>query len=154
MDDELKIEKLSGENFNEFIKLVEIFANFEKLTPPDKNAKKRLKIDGIGKNPKYEAYLVKTSGKYAAYTIFYMAYSSFSAMPKLFVEDIFILEEFRRKGLGKKILDFIVGIAKKSECMAVDLNVLDWNTNAILFYKKHGFKYLNWELYRLELQLI
>ena len=44
----------------------------------------------LGKNKKYNAYLVKINGKYAAYMIFFMTYGSFSAMPKMFIEDIFI----------------------------------------------------------------
>jgi len=145
------IEKLSEKNFREFVRMIEIFADFEKLAPPDEEAKKRLKKDGMGKNKKYEAYLVKINGKYAAYTIFFMTYGSFSAMPKLFIEDLFILEEFRRLGLGRKILDFLIGTAKKRQCRAIDLNVIDWNKNAINFYRKNGFKFVNWELYRLEL---
>ena len=80
-----------------------------------------------------------------------MSYSSFSAMQKLFIEDIFILEEFRRKGIGRKILDFAINIAKKRKCKVVELNVIDWNINAINFYKKNKFKFVNWELYRLEI---
>ena len=149
---EIRIEQLSGKNFDEFARMICIFADFEKLKAPDENAKRRLKSDGIGKNKKYGAYLAKVNKKYAGFTIFTMAYGSFSAMPRMFVEDIFLLEEFRGKGVGKEILDFIIGIARKRKCGAIDLNVLDWNQNAMGFYKKNGFEHMNWELYRLELK--
>ena len=152
MNDIIAVEKLSEKNFDDFVELIKIFADFEKLTPPDEAAKKRLKKDGLGKNARYEAYLTRINGRYVAYTIFFMTYGSFSAMPKLFLEDIFILEDFRRKGLGKKILDFVINIARKRKCRVLDLNVIDWNKNAINFYRKNGFKHVNWDLYRLELK--
>ena len=150
MNNKIAIEKLSGKNFDEFVRLIRNFANFEKLRPPDQKARARLRKDGLGQNPKYEAYLVKIDGKYAAYMIFFMAYASFIAFPILFLEDFFILKEYRRKGIGQKMLDFCIKFAKKRNCGRVDLTVLDWNTNAIKFYEKNGFRYINWKLYRLE----
>jgi len=150
MSSKLVIEKLSGKNFEEFIKLMEVFANFEKLNPPDKQAKSRLKKDVLSKNPKYEAYLGKVGNKYVGYVIFFMTYASFIALPTLFLEDLFVLEEYRKKGIGQKMLDFCMKFAKERNCGRVDLNVLDWNVNAINFYKKNNFKFINWELYRLE----
>ena len=133
---EIKIEKLSEMNFDQFIKLIEVFANFENLEPPDAEAKLRLKKDGLSKNPKYEAYLGKINGEYVAYVIFFMTYASFMALPTLFLEDLFVLEESRRKGIGQKMLDHCMKFAKERNCGRVDLNVLDWNTDAINFYKK------------------
>ncbi len=150
MQKELIIEKLSGENFDEFVKLIEIFANFEKLAPPDDKAKLRLREDGLGKNLKYEAYLGKIGDEYISYIIFFMAYSSFSALPTLFLEDIFVLKGYRRLGIGQKMLNFCIEFAKERNCVRVDLTVLNWNTNAMKFYEKNNFKPLNWKIYRLE----
>ena len=110
---EIKIEKLSEMNFDQFIKLIEVFANFENLEPPDAEAKLRLKKDGLSKNPKYEAYLGNINGEYVAYVIFFMTYSSFMALPTLFLEDLFVLEESRRKGIGQKMLDHCMKFAKE-----------------------------------------
>lgn len=150
MSNKLVIEKLSGKNFGEFVRLIRRFADFEKLNPPDQKARIRLRKDGLRKNPKYEAYLVKVDGEYAAYIIFFMAYASFIAFPTLFLEDFFILKEYRRKGIGQKMLDFCMKFAKRRNCGRVDLTVLDWNANAIKFYKKNNFKFVNWKIYRLE----
>jgi GNAT superfamily N-acetyltransferase len=147
---EFEIEKLSEENFDEFISLMTEFAHYEKLDPPDEDAVKRLRDDGLGKNPKFEAYLGKYGKKYASYCIFFMTYSSFSGRHTLFLEDIFVLKEFRKKGIGQKILDFCIRTAKERECARLDLNVIEWNKLAIDFYKKNEFKFVNWDLYRLE----
>ena len=154
MNNELVIEKLSENNFNEFFRLIEVFADFEKLTPPDKKAKLRLKDDGLCKNPRYEAYLGKIGNKYVSYMIFFMTYGSFVALPTLFLEDIFVLQEVRGKGIGQRMLDFCIKFAKERNCGRLDLNVIDWNTNAIKFYEKNNFKLLNWKIYRLEREQI
>jgi len=150
MTEKLAIENLSEKNFDEFVKLMKLFADFEKLTPPDDDARKRLKRDGIGKNTKYEAYLFKINDKYVAYAIFLMAYGSFKGMPTLFLEDVFVLKEYRKKGIGQQILNFVVKKAKDRNCDRIDLYVLDWNENAIKFYEKNKFKLMNWKIYRME----
>ena len=150
MSNRLVIEKLSGKNFDEFVRLISAFANFEKFSPPDQKARTRLRKDGLGQNLKYEAHLVKINGKYIAYIVFFMAYASFIALLTIFLEDFFILKEYRRKGIRQKILDFCMKFAKKRNCGRVDLTVLDWNVNAIKFYEKNKFKFINWKLYRLE----
>ena len=48
----LRIEKLSEENFGSFFELMQLFARYEKLTPPDESAKTRLRVDGLSNDPK------------------------------------------------------------------------------------------------------
>ena len=83
-----------------------------------------------------------------------MTYSRFLARPTLFLEDIFVLSEFRKKGLGQKMFDFCVKLARKRECGRIELSVLDWNKPAIKFYEKNKLQCLNWKFYRLNRQQI
>ena len=150
MDETSTIEPIKHKNFNEFLLLVNKLADYEKLTSPDKNAEKRLKKDGLSKNPKYEAYLYKNKDKYIGYVIFFMIYSSFLAKPVLYLEDIFVLKEHRKTGVGQKLFNFIVKIAKQRNCGRIEWHVLDWNQPGIRFYKKNNAKQLsNWLYYRL-----
>ena len=64
---DLTFEKISNKNFDEFLFLVEKLAEYEKLDSPNKQAKLRLKRDGLSRDPKYEAYLTKLDGKYIGY---------------------------------------------------------------------------------------
>jgi len=47
--------------------------------------------------------------------IYFFTYSSFLALPTLFLEDIFVLEEYRRQGVGKKMIEFIKENAKRKD---------------------------------------
>jgi GNAT superfamily N-acetyltransferase len=150
MKQDLVIEPIKHSNFNEFLHLLDKLAEYEKLTPPDEKAKKRLKKDGLSKKPKYEAYVGKIDDKYVGYVIFFMAYSSFIAKPTLYLEDIFVSKEYRKTSIGQKLFNFTVSKAKDRDCGRIEWHVLDWNQLGIKFYEKNNAKCLsNWLLYRI-----
>jgi GNAT superfamily N-acetyltransferase len=150
MPQELLIEKMNLHNFVTFLNLVEKLANYEKLTPPDEEARTRLEKDGLSEHPKYHAYLGKLDNKYVTYVIFFFNYSSFAAKPLMYIEDIFVLEEYRRQGIGTKMFEFCVEQAKDHGCGRVEWCVLNWNEPGIKFYEKIGAQKLDWTFFRLE----
>jgi len=151
-DSGLIIERVTGDNFQDLLLLIEELAKFEKLTPPDKAAKGRLRRDALSKNPRCEAYLGRLDSKYVAYVIVYFTYSSFRALPTLYLEDIFVLEEYRRQGIGQAMFDFCVKRAKKEGCGRIEFTVLDWNKSAQRFYEKNNAEKTEWSFYRLNLK--
>jgi GNAT superfamily N-acetyltransferase len=143
------IEQVSAENFNAFLGLIEKLAEYEKLAPPDEEAKRRLRRDCLSGRPRYQAFIGKIDDKYVSYVIFFFTYSSFLALPTLFLEDIFVLEEYRRQGVGKKMFDFLKETAKREGCGRIEFTVLKWNKSAQEFYEKNKAQRLEWYLYRL-----
>ena len=143
------IEKVEAETFSDFLGLIDKLAEYEKLAPPDEEAKKRLRRDCLSDKPKYQAFIGKVGDKYVSYVIFFFTYSSFLALPTLFLEDIFVLEECRQKGVGKKMFDFLKEIAKREDCGRIEFTVLKWNKSAQEFYERNRAKRLGWFLYRL-----
>ena len=145
----VNIRKVDSETFNDFLALIDKLAEYEKLSPPDAKAKERLRRDCLSSNPRYNAFIAQVAGKYVAYIIYYFTYSSFLALPTLFIEDIFVLEEYRGRGVGKKMFDFLKTVAKSEGCGRIEFTVLKWNKTAQEFYEKNGAKCLEWFLYRL-----
>lgn len=145
----LDISMVTEETFSEFLILIGKLAEFEKLEPPDDAAKERLRTDCLGDKPKYEAYICKVDGKPAAYTIHFFTYSSFLALPTLYIEDVFVLEEYRRRGIGAQMFGNLRKIAKREGCDRIEFTVLKWNTPAQKFYCKNKAKRLEWYLYRM-----
>jgi GNAT superfamily N-acetyltransferase len=144
------IEKVTAETFDDFLGLIAKLAEYEKLTPPDEEAKNKLRRDCLCNNPKYQAFIGKIGDKYVSYVIYFFTYSSFLALPTLFLEDIFVLEEYRRLGVGKKMFDFLKETAKHEGCGRIEFTVLTWNKTAQKFYEKNKAKYLeDWYFYRL-----
>jgi ribosomal protein S18 acetylase RimI-like enzyme len=145
----LVIEKVSRKNFEEFLTLVSKLAEYEKLAPPDTDARERLRVNGLSKSPKYKAYLGKVSGTYVAYVIYLFTYSSFLALPTLFLEDLFVLKEYRRQGIGQKMFDLCRKKAVQKGCGRIEFIVLDWNEPAQRFYEKNKALRMDWGFYRL-----
>jgi GNAT superfamily N-acetyltransferase len=143
------IEQVDAKNFDEFLGLIDKLAEYEKLLSPDEEAKRRLRRDCLSGKPKFQAFVGKIDTKYVSYVIFFFTYSSFLALPTLFLEDIFVLEEYRRQGMGKKMFDFLKETAKREGCGRIEFTVLIWNKSAQEFYEKNKAKRLEWFLYRL-----
>ena len=135
-----------------FLSLVDALADFEKLRRPTKAARGRLVRDGFGRRRRFDPFLACTEGKPVGYAIIFETYSSFLAKPTLYLEDIFILPEYRGKGIGLKLFRYCVAEAKRRSCGRMEWAVLDWNRNAIRFYDMYGAKQMeDWLLYRLVL---
>ena len=113
MAEEIVFEKVDDGNFDEFFSLVEKLAEYEKQNQLDKQVKLRLKQDALSEKPRFEAYLTKLNNRYIGYFIFFMTYSSYLALPTLYLEDIFVLEELRGKGIGQKMFQFCIQQAKE-----------------------------------------
>jgi GNAT superfamily N-acetyltransferase len=133
-------------------------ANYEHLEPPDSQARKRILNDVFVKK-RINLLIASVNGngtgkeekkKSVAYALYFYTYSSFLAKPTLYLEDIFVLEEFRGMGIGKALFLKCVEEAKKEDCGRMEWAVLTWNKSAIEFYEKLGAKRLDeWYYYRL-----
>jgi GNAT superfamily N-acetyltransferase len=146
---EITIEKVDGRNFSEFADLVERLADYEHLTPPDAAARERLRADALSEHPKYEAFLGRVDGRAVGYITFFFTYSTFLALQTLYLEDIFVLEEERGRGVGKALFEFCRRTADERGCGRMEWMVLTWNEPAIRFYEKCGGERLDWYVYRL-----
>jgi GNAT superfamily N-acetyltransferase len=134
------------------LRLIAALAEFEKLTPPDAEAKTRLIEDGFGERPRFETWLafVDDRPEPVGYAFFFETYSSFLARPTLYLEDIFVLHEHRGRGIGSALLNHCIGLAHARGCGRMEWTCLDWNTKAQCVYEKLGARRLSeWYLFRL-----
>lgn len=86
----------------------------------------------------------------AGYVLFFPNYSTFLAKPGFYVEDLFVREPYRRKGLGTLLLKAVANQAVRLGYGRVEWSVLDWNVNAIRFYQMIGADVMpDWRICRL-----
>ncbi|MDQ6678265.1 MAG: GNAT family N-acetyltransferase [Acidobacteriota bacterium] len=146
----MKVRKTERADAIVLLQLIRALADYEKLSPPDEAAQARLVRDLFAEQPKVESMLVEVDGRAVGYTFFFETYSTFLANPTLFLEDLFVLQEFRGKGAGAALFRAVAAEAVRRECGRMEWSVLDWNRIAIDFYERFEAKRLtNWQSYRL-----
>jgi GNAT superfamily N-acetyltransferase len=146
----VKIEKVNHDNMKDFLLLIEGLARYEDDTPPDDAAKHRLEIDALSKNPPFHAFVVYSGDRPVGYLIYYYTYSTCDGKRILFLEDIFVTESVRKKGVGKELFNFCLEEAKKQGCRELQWAVLTWNEDAIGFYERMGGKRQDLHVYSIE----
>jgi GNAT superfamily N-acetyltransferase len=99
--------------------------------------------DGFGPNPFYFCLIAETDGTPAGFALYFFNYSTWLGRPGLYLEDLFVLPEFRNLGIGKALLQRVAAIAVEKGCPRFQWEVLDWNTPAIDFYKAMGAEFLD-----------
>ncbi|MEZ5384522.1 MAG: GNAT family N-acetyltransferase [Prosthecobacter sp.] len=150
---QIELRPLTREHASSFLRLVIGLADFEKLTPPDEAAQARLVEDALGEKPRIEVWLafVNDDAEPCGYMILVETYSSFLALPTLYLEDVFVTPERRNAGVGSALLKKVVSLAHERGCGRVEWTALDWNVNAQRVYEQRlGAKRLSeWFLYRM-----
>ena len=102
--------------------------------------------DGFGPHPKFRALIAEWSGQAAGYALFFGYYSTWAGRG-LFLEDLFVRERFRGKGIGKALLAAVAQVALQENCRAMRWEVLHWNERAIELYKSLGAEfYHQWQM--------
>ena len=98
---------------------------------------------------------IMEDNKEVGFALYFYNFSTFKGRAGLYLEDIFILEEYRHKGYGKKLFLELVKEAKENNLGRMEWTCLNWNEPSIKFYKSLGAISLDeWKTYRLdELQI-
>jgi GNAT superfamily N-acetyltransferase len=148
----IRLRRAERADASALLKLIVALAKFEKLVPPDAAGRKRLIKDGFGARAKYEPWLAfwDTEPNPVGYMILVDLYSSFEARPTLYLEDLFVLPEYRGRGIGNAMMRHCIELAWNRGCGRMEWTCLDWNVKAQKFYDKLGARKLSeWYLYRL-----
>lgn len=155
-----------------FLRLIVALADFEHLDPPNAAARRRILTDIFLKKRARLFVATAVTGtdgrkdkssnndkkimsrrrkkEIVGYALYFFTYSTFLGKPTLYLEDIFVLEEFRSMGIGRSLFLKCVDEAVKQGCGRMELAVLTWNRNAIRFYEKLGASRLKeWYNFRL-----
>lgn len=132
------VEKAGEKHIPQIIVLLREFAEFENLSEYCGITEEKLKDAMFGENAFVEGLITFDTETPLGYALFYPNFSSFRGQKGLYLEDIYIKQEYRGLRIGEKMLRHLARIAKERGCERIDFQVLDWNTPAIKFYEKLG----------------
>jgi GNAT superfamily N-acetyltransferase len=113
-------------------------AAYEKLSDEVVATEELLRETLFGARPTAEVAISYLEEKPAGFVLFFHNYSTFLGRPGIYIEDLFVAEEFRRRGCGRGLLLYVARLANERGCGRLEWSVLDWNEPAIAFYRKLG----------------
>lgn len=129
--------------------LIKALAEYEKLSHAVTGNADSLEKHLFGERPYAEAILAECGGQVVGWVLFFYNYSTFLTQPGIYIEDLFVLPEYRGRGIGKSLVAHVALLAVKRGCGRLEWSVLDWNQPAIAFYQGLGADVLpDWRICR------
>jgi GNAT superfamily N-acetyltransferase len=122
------------------LKMVRELAEFEHELHLVTIREEDLERDGFGKNPCFRALIAEWDEQSAGYALFWNYYSTWVGRG-MFLEDLFVREAFRGRGIGQALLAKVASIAVDEKCYGIHWEVLDWNRKAIELYTALGAEF-------------
>ncbi|MGB5595264.1 MAG: GNAT family N-acetyltransferase [Crocosphaera sp.] len=129
--------------------LIQALAEYEKLSHQVTGSPEALEKHLFAEKPFAEGIIAQWEEKSVGFALFFSNYSTFLTKPGLYLEDIFVLPDYRRRGIGKAILAYVAQLAVERDAGRLEWSVLDWNAPAIGFYQQIGADVLpDWRICR------
>lgn len=145
----LNIRPTTPEDIPVLFQLIQALAAYEKLTHLVTGNADALKEHLFGDRPRAEAIMADLGEISVGFALFFPNYSTFLTKPGIYLEDVFVLPEYRRQGIGTAMLTYIAKLAFDRDAGRLEWSVLDWNRSAIDFYEKMGATVLDeWRICR------
>lgn len=120
------------------LKFIKELAEFEKLLHEVTATEEILKETLFGPHPKAEVIISSCDNNPVGFALFFHNFSTFLGKPGIYLEDLYVKPEARGKGIGKKMLQHLARLALERNCGRLEWWVLDWNQQAIDFYRSIG----------------
>ena len=114
--------------------LVKALAVYEKAPDEVINTPEQIAKD-LFENEICYAYVAEDNNLIIGFALYYVSYSTWKGK-SLYLEDLFVLPEYRKEGVGGLLFDEVVATAKRWNVKRMDWQILDWNEPALSFYKK------------------
>ena len=130
--------------------LIKALAEYERLATEVVVTRELLRESMFGERPAIEVALARGGSQTVGFAVWFQNYSTFLGRPGLYLEDLFVLPEWRGHGIGRALLAHLAEVSVARGYGRMEWAVLDWNETAIRFYKGIGARPMDeWTVYRL-----
>ena len=132
---EIIVQKAVKEDCEAIMHLVHELAVYEKAPDEVIVSMDHFVESGFGEKPVWEAFVAKEKGIVKGFALYYIRYSTWKGQ-RMYLEDLLVTEDMRGKGMGKLLFEKLIEEGKIKKYSGLVWQVLDWNEDAINFYKK------------------
>ncbi len=147
--DSIRLRFARREDVALILRLIRELAAYEKLSDEVAADEARLAAALFGEQRYAEVVLAERSGAAVGFALFFHNFSTFLALPGIYLEDLYVEPASRGLGIGALLLSFLAHLARERGCGRLEWAVLDWNESAIGFYRRLGAKAMDdWTVYR------
>ena len=145
-----KVRYATKDDINIIFDYIKKLAEYEHLLNEVKATQQEL-TESIFERHRAETLIAEYNGSPVGFALYFYNYSTFLGKANMYLEDLFIDEEYRNRGFGKAIFAVLAKICIQQGCGRLDWSVLNWNTPSIEFYKRLGARPIDdWTVYRLD----
>ena len=132
------------------LRLITALADYEKLSQEVVVSADDLRRWLFGDKPVAEVMIAWAGTEAIGYALFFQNFSTFLGRPGMYLEDLFVVPEWRGRGVGRRLLTFLASLAVERGCGRFEWSVLEWNASAIAFYCNLGAVVMDdWRICRL-----
>ncbi|TVZ52480.1 GNAT family N-acetyltransferase [Dokdonia sp. Hel_I_53] len=144
------IRKATSEDMDGVLDLIKELAVFEKEPHAVKIDSEILRKYGLGTHPLFTCFVAAIKENIVGIALVYNRFSTWAGK-SLHLEDLIVSQKYRGQGIGQSLYDRVMTHAHENDAKRVEWVVLDWNKNAIDFYKKSGAQFLkDWYLVQMD----
>ena len=144
-----EIRQAEEEDVPEILELIKALAEFENLSDEVVATEELLKITLFGINSPAEVQIAFDKNKTLGFALYFRSFSTFLGRPGIYLEDLYVRESARGKGVGEALLRRLAQRTREIGRGRLEWAVLNWNEPAIGFYQKMGAAPLyEWITYR------
>ncbi len=136
--DPFRIAPATEQDIATILRMIRGIAEYERLSGEVAATEERLRQSLFGPKPAAEVVIAYAGAEPVGFAVFFPSYSTFLAQPGIYLEDIFVLPEWRGRGAGRRLLAHVARLAVDRGCGRLDWLVLDWNEDAMAFYRHFG----------------
>jgi len=133
-----RIDSATDRDVPALLRMIRGLAEYERLAHMVVSTEESLRSALFGARPVAEAIVARTPGGAAGFALFFHTYSTFAGRPGMYLEDLYVEPQWRRRGLGRRLLARVAAIAAGRGCDRLSWSVLDWNEPALGFYRTLG----------------
>jgi len=146
---EIRIARATRDDIGLILQMIRDLAEYERMTDLAVATEADMRDALFGAQPAAEVIIAYADDQPAGFALFFHNFSTFVGRRGLYLEDLFVKPEFRRRGIGRRLLTELARIAVERNCGRFEWSVLDWNQPAIDFYKSLGAVPLSeWTVFR------